>query len=400
MILRVLLNSNPEQVEYAFALLTDEGVLQQRGVSEVAGLPLADSVILVIPASALMLTTVKLPSSVRYQSAKFEQLLPAAVEDSVLTDIGQIHIVAGPAIEEGLYPVAVVDADWLRPQVEAFKRTDRPLTMIVPEPLFGEVAPNVWRLQLRGNDGILRTAPMQAILTDRPEGTPPVTLSLLLKQTEQKPEKIEIISEDGQPIDENEWASDLDTPVETLHFPTSAPVWANGEMPKLNMATGEFAQLRRKKAISWKRFKLPLFLLCSLLVLVLIDIGITLAKDLYTRRQLRNEIQDTFAAAFPDIANETDPAGRMTREIVKLQHKVGELTPSDFQPMLVATANALANSNIMQIQGLEFEGGSLTCQLGAVPEPTMNEVVEALAQEGYSAHADFSNTSVTLQVSR
>ena len=400
MILRVLLNLAPEQTEYTFAMLTDDGTVQQTGVSDIAGLPLVDSIILVVPAACVTLTTIRLPPAVRYQSAKFEQLLPAAVEDSVLTDINQLHISAGPAISEGLYPVAIVDKEWLRPQIEAFQRTDRPLTMIVPEPLFGELDAETWQLTLRAKDGILRTGPSQALMTDRPENEAPIGLALLLKQADTKPEKIQVVVEEGPSIDTAAWSTQLDTTVELRITGASSPAWANRMIPSLNMATGEFAQLRRKKTVSWKRFRLPLFLAAALLILVFLDVAISFTKDLYTRSQLRSEIQDTFEAAFPDIQNEMDPVGRMTREIVKMQHRVGELNETDFLPMLSATSAALSQNNINRVQSLAYQAGSLTCQLGAVPQPAVDAVVTALDQSGYKARADFSTKNVTLHVTQ
>jgi general secretion pathway protein L len=102
--------SNDSDISLRYALRANSGELQRNGTGQLNDLPRADRVDIIVPASLVLFTEVKLPP-VRGQ--KLRQLLPFAVEEKILSDPDQVQVAAGQRDAAGITRVAIVDRAWL-----------------------------------------------------------------------------------------------------------------------------------------------------------------------------------------------------------------------------------------------------------------------------------------------
>ena len=397
-ILRVLLNQEVESVEYHYALINAEGVLEASGYDDIGALPISEEVVLVIPSSCLTLTKIKLPAGVKFQSPKFEQMLPAAVEDQILSDISQVHVVADRPDSDGNYPVAIVDKGWLRAQVDRFTRVERTVSVIVAEVLFGDVDSNCWELTVTPEETILRVDVSTVIWMDSVKKDPPVALILRLKQVgaERTPEKL--LLRTNLAIDAATWEDALGIPVEKIALADQSRWMISSALPSLNLAVREFKPVRKNTGFEWGRLKLAAVLFSVAVLISVLDLGISLIRDIYKQDRLETAIQATFKEAFPEIPVTSSAVMQMEEELTKLKHRVGEQSKGDFLPMLSVVADVLAKNQIHRVISMDYQQGTLIYQIGAVAGG-VDLIVDQIRLQGYQVQADVSDSGVILQVS-
>ena len=95
---------------FAWSLVDGRGAILREGTTPLAGVPRADSVEAVLPATRVLFARLALP---KVSAATIRELLPFAVEDRLLDDPAKIHAVPGATNWRGETLVAVVDRTWL-----------------------------------------------------------------------------------------------------------------------------------------------------------------------------------------------------------------------------------------------------------------------------------------------
>ncbi|MBI0326809.1 type II secretion system protein GspL [Burkholderia plantarii] len=116
--------------ELSFALLDKGGHAQRAGRSSFATLPQAASTVLVVAARDLLLLAATVPA---VKGPKLRQALPNIVEDYLIQDPQTCHIAVDPvALPDGRRVLAVIDRDWFRFVVEAFKAAGHRAIRAVP----------------------------------------------------------------------------------------------------------------------------------------------------------------------------------------------------------------------------------------------------------------------------
>jgi general secretion pathway protein L len=121
--------------ELAYALISSAGVLTSHGRAASALLPKADQATLILPAQALSWHLAQLPKLPRGSSAQKQQAVLAGVlEEQLLDDAAQLHLVACPAlISSSKTWVAACNKAWLQEAVNALQAANVPLSSIVPQ---------------------------------------------------------------------------------------------------------------------------------------------------------------------------------------------------------------------------------------------------------------------------
>ena len=396
--LRVLLNRDLQSADYEYVLLNQDGSLASNGMSDIGAMPIAEAVILVIPSNCLTMTKVKLPKGIKFQSAKFEQMLAPAIEDQILSDIAQVHIVAEKADEEGNHPIAIVDKEWLGAHIERFNRLERPVISIVAAVLFGLPSEKEWELTITAEDAVLRTDAYNVMWLDSVDKTPPVALILRLKQVEAAARPEKILIKTNRSLNKDDWQDALGMDIEFSPLPV-LPAWVTEKtVPSLNFAIREFKPLSRKKGFEWRRLKWAAIILAVAVGVSVLDSVVLLIRDSYRVDRLQAGIQSTFKEAFPDMPVGNDPVAQMTEEVTKLKHRVGEQGREDFLPMLSIVGNILSQNYVHRVNSIDYQQGVLTIQTGPVATG-VDTVIEQLRQQKYQVQPDISETGVILQVS-
>jgi general secretion pathway protein L len=137
-LLLALRHGAPWGAELDYVLVSPAGTMVVQGAAAPAMLPAADQAILLLPSQALSWHACALPQLPRGSSEqKHQALLAGVLEEQVLDDPSQLHMVAcrsleSPSTAPGQTWVAVCDKAWLGQWVRGLNDAGVPLAKIVP----------------------------------------------------------------------------------------------------------------------------------------------------------------------------------------------------------------------------------------------------------------------------
>ncbi|WP_414443492.1 type II secretion system protein GspL [Burkholderia sp. 22PA0106] len=142
--------------ELSFALVDKAGQTQRAGRASLASLPHAAATVLVVAARDLLLLAAAVPA---VKGPKLRQALPNIVEDYLIQDPQACHIAVDPvALPDGRRVLAVIDREWFRFAIEAFKAAGHrairavPATRCLPLPDGAPLAPAAEPVLAAGED--------------------------------------------------------------------------------------------------------------------------------------------------------------------------------------------------------------------------------------------------------
>lgn len=348
-----------ETTEIPWILRGGRGELGQAGRSAVWRLPKADHCEVIVPASVVLLTQVNIPPASRQ---KLRQMLPFAVEDRVLSDPESIHVAAGPRLQNGNTPVAVIEKSWISAVLGQLRDAGlRPQRMLV-ETTLPEIEPNAWCVVWNGRDGFVRTGQASGLALDGGRADrPPMVLQRAISDARERNELpsqlvVRPTSRSTTMPDLDLWSGLLGVPVVRGEKWSWARQTGRAEFP-LNLLQGEFSP--SASLGQWLPRLKPIIVLLVAIVLVH---GVSTLIDWWTmgREQaaLRTEMTALFRTAFPDAKVIVDPALQMHRKLTDLRIASGLPDASDFLALL-GRAGPVVKSAGGQIRSIHYDKGTL-----------------------------------------
>jgi general secretion pathway protein L len=143
--------------------------------------------------------------------------------------------------------------------------------------------------------------------------------------------------------------------------------------------SGEFAPPRAAHA-GWGSFKPALWLgVAALLLYSLFSLGEWFWLERHSQ-QLRQQMADSFRAAYPQAQTVVDPPLQMQRLNDQLRRARGQLGSADFLPLLAAAGEALGGQG--RIRNLGFEDGRLELTLLLADQAALARAHQALISRG------------------
>lgn len=341
-----------------YALRANNGELQRNGSAQIAELPRADRVDIIVPASMVLFTEVKLPP-VRGQ--KLRQLLPFAVEEKILSDPDQVQVAVGARDEEGLTRLAVVDRAWLDSSCERLSQQGlRPLNGYA-ETCLPELEPNAWTLIWDGHEGFVRTAVGAGLALDSMGDTgAPFALRRAVEEARSNtrlPEKIILRTTDAAASvpDLQLWSTQLGVtvvPGQDWHW---APRFLNAANA-INLLQGDYAPSSSlRELVPQLR---PILLLAGLIIgAQILATGADWWRLNREKKNLTMEMNKAFKTAFPDASVVVDAPLQMQRNLAELRRASGQPQPNDFLPLLAKVLPLISASN--GVEAVSYEQGAL-----------------------------------------
>ena len=345
-----------------------------------AALPAADEIWLALPAGRVLLSDIKLT---RRALKQLDGALGNALEDRLMLDPGNAHVVLGKPLADDLHPVAVIEIAWLEHVLAWCKRQGLQLAGAVPETLLwdGDAA-GQWSARWNGHDGFVRAGHCAGFaLDDGAAEQPPLAMQLALAEARRHgaaPEGIAL--ESDQVIDEAAWSRVLECPV------TRQSLRPDPHPPAINLLQGAYAPKRGgwlaglAAGAELSRYRLTAGLAVAALGAHVLGSVADWARLSWENRQLRAEMNQVFKDTFPQTQAIVDPVLQMQRQLADLRRARGFIEPGDFLHALNATAGQVGG-----VAGLGYEAGRLTL---AQPAATDVDGLRAmLAGQGYQVAA-------------
>lgn len=344
-----------------------QGKLLRYGQDLVDSMPAAERCHIVLPASRVLLSSVKPPAQNR---RKFMQALPYAVEDRIMTDPESIHVAAGEEQENGEMPVAIVDRTWLRQVLDSLIGSGLKPVRTEVETLLVPWQTGLWAMVWKVDGGFVRQGQNSGIPLDGGDADrPPEALQLAVKLAEYKPDSIQLYLDGASAPDLEAWSSVLGIPV-TVAGEWQWPVSADHG---INLLQGDFSA--RKSHSDWMPRLRPALILASLILGL--HVTFTLgdwAMLKFEKHRLSTSMERSFRETFPEAKVIVDAPLQMRRNLAELRHRTGVMSHNDFLPLLAQLAPRLGKET--QLRRLEYQQESLKISL-TLPTPAAVENLRA-----------------------
>lgn len=330
------------------------------GSSSLATIPKADEIVLIAPASRVLFTCVKLPP---VGQSRMREMLAYAVEDKLLVEPENIHAVAAARGAGGETPIAIIDKAWLRQVLTQLQRAGIHSGKMLVETLLPRLETSAWSVVWNGQDGFVRTGPVEGVAVDGGDvRTPPLALKLALDEARAMgnvPARIMLYHAASADVpDGASWSESLGISVELR----GAWSWQTADASfaaALNLLQGEFAP--PGKSGGWGKRLRPALITLGLIAAVHSVATVTDWTLLsYEKSRLQSEMSATFKQAFPEAKAIVDPALQMRRNLSDLRRAHGATDAADFLPLLATVAPVIGQG---KVHALQYQQGKLQLDL-------------------------------------
>lgn len=355
------------------------------GLATLAELPRSEACELVLPAEAVLLTRASLP---RGSKQKLRQLLAYAIEDRLVAEPDAVHAVAGPAPVAGQTALAVVDKAWLARVLARFNEAGLRPRSAWPETLLPALPADGWVMVWDGRGGFLRSGEHAGMSLDGGSSTePPAALVLRVAEARAAaalPQRLLLrLHEDAPLPDVEAWNRVLGVAVElgTEWAPLRHPDIVRGG---IDLLQGAFAPAGVARGV-WPRLRLPLILAG---LIVLLQLGATATEWWLLSREkqtLQATMEKHFREAFPDARVVVDAPLQMQRNLAELRGAVGQMSPTDFLPLLARAAAALDAGSRSGLRAIHYEAGQLRLDLPVADQAAAEQLLQRLAAAGLNS---------------
>lgn len=358
-----------------WVLLDAAGTITSTGSDEIANMPAADECVAVVGASQVLCLTKVLP---KIKTSRLEAALPLAVEDAMLGDAGDQHVVPGAMTNEGATVLYAIDKTRLRRFVEACATAAIRLRHVVPEYCLLGVGTDQWSVAWDGQSGFLAMPFGQGLSLGQGDvSQAPAAFSLQWQATPTSPSKVKVFTTDeampqwqGIPLVRSEASFDWRTAL--LKSDTPNLLW--GKL-KPSIRLQEW----------WPQVR-PLFWII-VIALCIEALGYnlqwwSLAHEKQSIKQSMNAVlQETFGSEVEVM----DASLQMQRSLARARHAVGVADDADFLPLLERVSAELATQAGGQVKGLRYAEGQLDIEVRLAGRAEIEALERRLREQGLTA---------------
>lgn len=390
----------------SYTLSTDGQQASSYGDTPLALLPdpgRAGETVAVVPITALSWLRVGLPHGMSLQNTpRLRAILEGLLEEQLLDEPAHLHFALAPDAQAGHSTwVAVCAREWLQHWLHALEEVGRPVGRIVPQYAPGN-APD---------DDTASTAPYYCVLgtPDAPQllahgqgpdqGVVLVPLAaapLILAQTPASP------GEDHHTVQADPAVAALaeqvlGRPVALCTAPERALQAARStwDLAQLDLARRGRARLQRQwgsaaqallRAVQWRAARWGLAVLVALHI-----VGLN-AWAWHERQALATKqaaLHSTLTQTFPHVKVVVDAPVQMQRELQALRQATGQLSASDVEPLMAATAQALQTGAPQErASALQYQSGQLRVRGLNLDEEALSRIRSRLQGLHYEAQIE------------
>ncbi len=344
--------------EFGWVLMDRRGDGLREGTGPLTGIPRADEVHAILPASRVLFARLKLP---RVNAATIRELLPFAVEDRLLADPSHIHAVAGRTDSNGETVVAVVDRVWLQAVVDLLARGGFAPTHAWCESALHATQEGRWIVVLGATRNYLLESGGVAVPFDRPAGTDlPLAIRIAVDEARARntaPTEIRVVVEPGAATAEpTAWSEHTGVPVAAMTAAANqrgAPIASDA----IDLLSGDFAPASSR----FSGVRIPRLAVGLACIIAILQVGFSVFdwwRMDSARIALEAERIAIFQSAFPEARTIVDPALQMSRNLAELRRSRGQPASDDF--LALATAAALLGP----AKRISYNNGKLDVERG------------------------------------
>lgn len=326
-----------------FETLDKDRRILHRSTSSIGELPKNVDCELVLHPADVLLLEVRPP---RLSGSKLAGALPSLVEERLVGNVDDAHVVATPRAQDGTAVAAVVDRALLRRALELFARLNRRVLAAVPSPFALSYNTYRWRAHIRDGAGCVRTGPTSGAVFASEDGVP-VEVQLLIKQAIAAPKLLEV---DGD-CDANAWSTVLGTDVKQVGPESQAPP------VMLDLLQYQFSP----GFSDWKGWRVPALLGVILALVMLAGLNLHAWKLHAEEAALRASMDAIVREAIPDVPTVLDPLAQMQQRVDQLRSGAG-IGSTEFLLVALKLAEIM---DVDSVQSMQFRNKLLDVEFVA-----------------------------------
>lgn len=344
-------------------------------------------VVAVVPLGRLSWFEVQLPPG--SQGAKLTSVLQGLLEDRLLDDPEQVHLVlplegALTARTGGKSLVAACGKAWLREALAPLQAKGLTVQRLVPE-LSPSDTPVLY----------FTGTPDQAL----PVLTYPQGVNVLPSNTTHWQAFPQLSEPDLRVCAEPAMVEQVQRQLQLLpELQATSQRWLAASQSPWDLAQGEWAQGRQQQVMrhlqaglqslryapSWFPVRLGLI---TLLLIQVIGLNVEAWQESQVSQKLQSQLPAMLKSTFPKVTVVIDPLLQMQREVDALRLASGSLSPSDFEPLLAALGSVLPEDETptqlhYAAQGLQAQGIDFEVEQVSQAQARLRELGYVLRQEG------------------
>jgi len=360
----------------AWALLDEHGDIRDSGTGNLASMPRADEGIAIVSAEQVLCVPVFLP---KIKPRQLETALPFALEDFLLGEVADSHVVPGIKLSNGETLLYSISKDRLRRFMLACEGASIRLRKAIPEFSLLPVREGEWSVAWDGQNGFVATEQHAGSVLGRGnEQQPPATLSL--KFNNASPVALRIFFKASVPTDQRAWPQ-----WPGVNLIRDAQEWdwrsATVEAAAPNLLWGKFAPPARLEEW-WPKLRPLLWLLLLLFAMETLGTNLEwwwLARE---KQQIQRTMDRVYQETFGAETTLVDAPLQMRRSLARARHAAGLSDQADFLPLLDRFAAELAALPGSRADGVRYADGQLDVEAQLPSRSAWDSLQRRLADQG------------------
>jgi general secretion pathway protein L len=343
-----------KQPPYEWLNLSTPDILQRGSLLELATASNNASVILLLPATEVLLFTVELPVTQR----QISKALPYAIEDWLANEVETYHLV-WQKLPDGLVAVAAIAHERLENLLQPYHDAGIKLESVYAETLLLPYQDGEISVLLTGDQAAVRYGQWQGGGCDG--DFLPLFIDKSFENTaSDKPKPIQIWSDHDCILS---WPDTVPSNLQVIDEPLRLLAANQPDKLVLNLLTGQYRP-NNTQGLRWQHW-LPAAAL--ILIAVALQYGIVL-NDYWRQeaelKSLETANTDLFKQTFPNLKRIVNIKTQAEQELIALR-KQNHNGGSAFLRLFYQTGQLLAQNPSLQLQAVEFANTTLNIQLTA-----------------------------------
>jgi len=323
-----------------FEVLDKDRQVQHRDTSRISELPKNVECELVFHPVDVVLLEIRPP---KLRGSKLAAALPSLVEERLIGNVDDIHVVATPVAPDGTAVAAVVDRALLRRALDVFTRQKRRALAAVPSPFALAFDSQRWRVRIRDGAGSVRSGPVSGVTFSGGEEVP-IELQLLIKHAIATPTVLEV---DGD-CDTETWSRTLGTTV------TQVPPDSRAPAVTLDLLQYQFSP----GVTDWQGWRFPAVLGLVLLLVMLVGLNVHAWKLRSDESVLREGMVSIAQEVIPGVSAVLDPMAQVQQRVEQLRSGAG-INNAEFLSLALALGKIV---DVDAVQTMEYRNRSLSVE--------------------------------------
>lgn len=365
-----------------WVVVDDALSILQSGRSNLASMPKADDCIAIVAAQLVLCIAHTLP---KIKPSQLETALPLALEDKMLGDVGDQHVLPGAQTAEGKTLLYAMDKLYLRRFVDACAVAGQRLHRVVPEYCLLPAQRDEWALMWDGQQGWLAQDKYQGLALGQGDvRNAPAALPLLWQMATTQPRSIRVhyalTSSDAQRVLPSWNGLPLVQGSELFD-------WRNARVTEAmpNLLWGKFAPAMRVH--EWlPKIRPLLWILLLGLTIEALGYNALWWSLAHEKSQTLKAMDTVFQETFGQEVAVVDASLQMRRSLARARHAAGVTDDADLLPLLDRVSAELAAQVGSQVTALRYAEGLLDIDLKMLSRSALEAFQMSLSQQGLSVH--------------